>query len=531
MAQTKTPGVYINEINAFSNSVVEVATAVPAFIGYTEKAMRGNQVLTNIPTRISSIGEFHDMFGYGPANLDSGPTTKYDYTPHTTDSGFDLKPVANSQFYLYSSMRLFFDNGGGPCYIISVGNYKSASKSKDALTALPLAALLKEQEPTMVVVPDAVLLDADGWLGVAQLVLAHCGKMQSRVAILDVFNGNQKRTNDANDVISGTKGFRALTSDFLKYGAAYYPWINTGILEDSSVDYSQLSDSGRTALVTALNAEAALNYPPLDPAVPGTPNPKLAPLQTVIKVVTPAAPAAAPAGGDGTAAPAQESAADAKTRKATHQTLFTVSPLYKQVMMELKKQLNMLPPSGAMAGVYTRTDNNLGVFKAPANTGIVSAISPTVNINQDEQEDLNVPLDGKAVNAIRTFIGQGMLIWGARTLDGNSQDWRYINVRRTMIMLEQSIKIATQAYVFAPNTDLTWVTIKNMITNFLTNQWKSGALAGAKPEDAFSVDVGLGSTMTGDDILDGYMRVMVKVAVVRPAEFIIITFQQKMQTS
>ena len=154
-----------------------------------------------------------------------------------------------------------------------------------------------------------------------------------------------------------------------------------------------------------------------------------------------------------------------------------------------------------------------------------------MNISNDDQEDLNVPIEGKAVNAIRTFLGRGVLVWGARTLDGNSQDWRYVNVRRTMIMLEQSIKMACDAYVFAPNDAGTWLMVKNMIENFLSNQWKSGALAGVKPADAYDVSVGLGSTMTGNDILEGYMRVTVRVAVVRPAEFIVITFQQKMQTS
>ena len=82
-----------------------------------------------------------------------------------------------------------------------------------------------------------------------------------------------------------------------------------------------------------------------------------------------------------------------------------------------------------------------------------------------------------------------------------------------------------------PNTALTWSTVKNMIINFLTQQWKAGVLMGSKPEDAFQVDVGLGSTMTGNDVLDGYMRVSVKVCMVRPAEFIILKFYHKLQTS
>lgn len=116
-------------------------------------------------------------------------------------------------------------------------------------------------------------------------------------------------------------------------------------------------------------------------------------------------------------------------------------------------------------------------------------------------------------------------------MDGNSQDWRYINVRRTMIYLEQSVKNAARAYVFEPNDAGTWINMKCMIENFLRSVWKRGGLAGATPEDAFEVHVGLGDTMTGEDILEGILRITVLVAISRPAEFIEITFQQQMQKS
>jgi phage tail sheath protein FI len=206
-------------------------------------------------------------------------------------------------------------------------------------------------------------------------------------------------------------------------------------------------------------------------------------------------------------------------------------PFYRPLMNALLDQVNLLPPSGAIAGVYARTDFTRGVFKAPAGTSILSAVKPMVAVTDDDQQDLNVPLDGKAINAIRTVPGYGVMVWGARTLNGNSQDTRYVNVRRTLIMLEQSIKAAAQAFMFEPNTATTWVSVESMISNFLTNQWKAGALFGATPAQAFSVGVGLGVTMTADDILDGYLKVLVKVAVVRPAEFILLTFQQTMPTS
>ena len=182
-----------------------------------------------------------------------------------------------------------------------------------------------------------------------------------------------------------------------------------------------------------------------------------------------------------------------------------------------------------MAGVYTTVDNTRGVWKAPANIGLSGVVSPAVPLSFEQQEDLNVPMDGKAVNAIRSFPGQGTLVWGARTLAGNSNDWRYVNVRRTMIFLEQSIRAAVRAFVFAPNTSSTWITVKGMVDNFLMSQWRAGALVGSTPDSAYQVSVGLGSTMTQEDILDGIMRVTVLVAPSRPAEFIVITIVQEQQ--
>jgi phage tail sheath protein FI len=201
-------------------------------------------------------------------------------------------------------------------------------------------------------------------------------------------------------------------------------------------------------------------------------------------------------------------------------------------MDEIRNRLNLLPPAAAMAGIWCMVDNTRGVWKAPANVSLSMVIAPAINLSSEEQQQMNVDaVTGKSINAIRTFPGQGTLVWGARTLDGNSLDWRYINVRRTMIMIEQSLRLACKAYVFEPNNTNTWVTIKTMINNFLTNLWEQGALQGAKPEDAFGVQVGLGATMTADDILNGILRVTVLVAMVRPAEFIEITFEQQQVAS
>lgn len=148
------------------------------------------------------------------------------------------------------------------------------------------------------------------------------------------------------------------------------------------------------------------------------------------------------------------------------------------------------------------------------------------------QDSLNVDTTaGKSINAIRTFTGKGTLVWGSRTLAGNDNEWRYVPVRRFFNMVEESVKKATGQFVFEPNDANTWVKVRAMIENFLILQWRAGALAGAKPDDAFYVRVGLGQTMTAEDILNGFMHIEIGMAVVRPAEFIILKFSHKLQQS
>ena len=206
---------------------------------------------------------------------------------------------------------------------------------------------------------------------------------------------------------------------------------------------------------------------------------------------------------------------------------------YANMMKAVAAKANVLPPCSAMAGVITTIDNSIGVWNAPANVNIDSVLNPMVNINNEDQETLNVDvLAGKSINAIRSFFGRGpAIVWGARTLDGNSNDWKYVNVRRTLIMIEQSVKNAAEQLVFKPNDATTWNTCTGMIKSFLRTIWTNGGLQGATADDAFTVLVGLGKTMTPQDILAGIMRVSVKVAVVHPAEFIIITYEQEMAKS
>ncbi len=210
--------------------------------------------------------------------------------------------------------------------------------------------------------------------------------------------------------------------------------------------------------------------------------------------------------------------------------LIASSAVYANITQAIKNEGIIVPPSGAVAGVYASVDATRGVWKAPANVSLNTVIEPMVTINDNMQDDLNVDVNaGKSINAIRAFTGKGILVWGARTLEGNSNDWRYISVRRFYIMVEETVKKAAFQFVFEPNDGKTWVRLRAMIENYLSNLWSQGALAGAKPEAAYYVKVGLGQTMTFQDVLDGKMIVEIGMAPVRPAEFIILRFSQVQQ--
>ena len=206
--------------------------------------------------------------------------------------------------------------------------------------------------------------------------------------------------------------------------------------------------------------------------------------------------------------------------------------LYNTIKSMLSNYTLELYPSAAMAGVYTSVDGDRGVWKAPANVSLAMVNEPGVLINDDDQGLLNVdPGSGKSINAIRKFTGRGIMVWGSRTLAGNDNEWRYINVKRLFIYVEESIKKATEFVVFEPNTAATWQRIKSMSEAFLTGLWRDGGLAGATAKDAFFVRVGLGTTMTPQDILEGRMIVEIGMAASRPAEFIILRFSHKLQES
>ncbi|HQU78828.1 MAG TPA: phage tail sheath C-terminal domain-containing protein [Azonexus sp.] len=649
MPTYRTPDVYIEEISVFPPSVAEVETAIPAFIGYTANTTlitAGD--LVNVPRRVKSLLEFESYYGRGPtytvtrANLD--------------EAGNFLTADISNSYVMYDSLRLFYDNGGGDCYIVSVGAYKVSGSpvDRDEVKA-GVQALAKVDEPTILLFPDAATLNADDLAAVQQEALKQCGELKDRVAVLDLRQADPH----------GASFRDKIGINNLKYGAAYTPWLKLNY--SKALGYAQVRDkvfiNGIQTPLTDLSSEPAIlaalaaldqltadgttlaaavsayagagetlasafakklaaykSEPAPDPTdiallfeyvfgiakvvdglvdasplsnaklvadinttIAGTLAPAYSALIALEKEMaadivtaggaytvewdqnTPPATAAwgsifgasAPAASSGNTAGATVKAvmdsalpglqkgfstasgaiagivsAIANYRGLNEQTLTESFTPYRNVIKGIGSTLTLCPPSGAIAGIYALVDSQRGVWKAPANVSLNGVIAPAASFTTSETDELNVhAATGKSINAIRAFVGKGTLVWGARTLAGNDNEWRYISVRRFFNMVEESIKKSTYWAVFEPNDANTWVKVRGMIENYLTQKWREGALAGATTKEAFFVRCGLGVTMSAQDILEGRMNVEIGMAVVRPAEFIILKFSHKLQTS
>jgi phage tail sheath protein FI len=214
------------------------------------------------------------------------------------------------------------------------------------------------------------------------------------------------------------------------------------------------------------------------------------------------------------------------TEILTHRNIIdsTYAAMYHpwlNVFDPLDKKNIMIPPSGSVLGIYARSDNTRGVHKAPANEVVRGCTGLSVPFNKGEQDILNP----KGVNLIRSFPGQGIRVWGARTASSDPS-WKYVNVRRLFIYLEESIKANTNWVVFEPNDERLWARVKRTIDGFLRTMWRDGALAGSTEADAFFCNIGP-STMSQDDIDNGRLICVIGVAPVKPAEFVIFRITQK----
>lgn len=468
---------YSKEIPHLPISVTAVATAVPAFIGYTQKADKNSSYdLVFIPTYITSLLEYEQYFGTMNSEVinvhisDELSKTGTTVNLISRDISIQINPSKNIMYY---QMQLFFANGGSACYIISLGPLKT-SISKRALKK-GLDKIDNYSGPTLIIFPEGInLTKAEDLYNLYNEALIQSYNLRDRFVIMDISKNLPADKNEIDFFRENITG--GIIPASLKYGAAYYPLFITSMLY-------RYVDSSVTIVHKTITKRAGKN----------------------------------------------DVKGNGEFNKLTLNEIFAKDmSVYTSIKTEIAKYTVTLPPSAAVAGIYSAVDSAKGVWKAPA-ASLTNVNAPSVLINDVQQVSLNIDVNaGKSINPIREFSGKGILVWGSRTLAGNDNDWRYISVCRFFMMVENSIKNALKNYASDPNEINTWIVIKSMINNFLTLQWRQGALQGIKPEDAFFVRLGVGETMTTQDVLDGRMIVEIGMAPVQPAEFIIINIIQQM---
>ena len=464
MPEHNSPGIYIEEISSQVPSIKSVATAIPVFIGYTQKAhLKETGDLLYIPFRIASVAEYEYYFGM--ADFEKGIEITFENDDNDVIAVGTVNQKTMSHYLTYYWLQLFFLNGGSACYIVSTGNYMDDGIIKLSDLNAGLESAKEVDEITLLLFPDSVNLESyTEYYSIYEAAMKQCAELQDRFTILTVSHTSNDISMWKNDVAL-LRSSLDLDIKYLQYAAAYFPRLYTSIQFNTSDELVKIVSNGAGDL------------------------------------------------------------------PATLAELKSVNKGYYDLAIKSIQQIEMrLPASPAVAGVYAQTDSTRGVWKAPANINIDAAIRPEYVLTQQEQEDLNGEQSlGKYINVIRTFTGKGpAIIWGARTLAGNDNEWRYISVRRYFNMVGESCREAAEAFIFEPNDANTWTRLKVLIENYLVQQWRAGALMGVKPEEAFFVQAGLGATMTQTDIDNGNLIVEIGMAVIRPAEFIVLRVSVKM---
>lgn len=512
-----TPGVYVSEVSTFSNTIESVPTAIPAFIGYPPKAEKDGISYINKVHKVGSFIEFNEIYGVTAPRLYSILPNYYlkEVEEEPLDGNFVQIGLAYyhmiadplTQYYFYQSVKLFFENGGTEAYIVATGTYGEPTQNiqqigettvnsnvvlNDLLNGLGL--LKNEMNPTMYICPEATLLSLEENGTLMKAMLLQQSEMQTGICIFDIIGSKYP---DPLLYMDSVTIFRENTGSIgLSYGVAYYPFLKTTLTHRGDILFKNFFGGDLDALDALLHMDLGGNTN-LDTALGDIANPNAT-----------------------------------QTDSQKNEALLRVSPLYRELVDLATKMVNLVPPSGAMAGVIAMKDTTDGVWTSPANVSIAGVHEVAIDLSDDDQAQLTIDsFSGKSINAIRSFQGKGILVWGARTLDGNSGDWKYISVRRTMLFIEQSCKLATSAYVFEPNNTTTWLSVKMMISDFMEKLYRDGALQGTTASQAYRVDCGLGTTMTAQDIALGHMVVFIKVALVRPDEFIVLNFTQQMALS
>ncbi|MEL5381321.1 phage tail sheath family protein [Serratia ureilytica] len=504
----KVPGVYVEEIHGASLSIQSGETAVPVFVGIFNAIKTPTEELGEWPcVRVESWLDFTQQFA-------SSDHIEIKLAETVSKSKINFVPYMGSH-----SVRLYFENGGGPCYILAIDVDKERARS--AVSSHLLSAIERHPEITLLC-----------WC-------EYAGKKDDQLVYSALSAGG------------GTNGERFLLADAWPQGkselpsawkfetyqvpdhtqvASYFPALRTQYVRDYRDENSVRISSVKKHLT-------ALGLPGSHDII------TLAALRSAIAKANAKGNNVPKTDLKNTASPQNIAPKVSEASSAVDVHIQTRDTFLQQVEMLIDLHRPAPSPvvlraSVAMAGVYARVDRERGVWKAPANiavTGVTALVAQgeegegrwkhPVPVRMDDA--LNTKLVDAGINALRPFRGQGILVWGARTMAPAVQTaWRYVPVRRLFNTIERDARAALRTVVFEPNSPVVWEQVRGALNNYLHALWRKGALQGEAPEQAYYVHIGLGVTMSQDDIDQGRMVVKVGVAAVRPAEFIVLTLTQ-----
>jgi phage tail sheath protein FI len=452
--------------NPVSSSIPDVPTAIAAFVGYTEKAIDQDKSLEMRPVRIRAFSQYIQYFG-GPYKIQKEDLVSVS-EPYLGSATPRMK--VGKTFFLYEVIRQFYENGGEECYIVSVGDYGHTVHLGGGSPAQSegLSGGLKQLEyidrPTLLSIPDAVLLPQEDYYTLVQMGLAHCKKMGNRFFIIDL----PERDDVPESWIQTIHTFQHQIGEVnLEYGAAYTPW-----------QYSTRPSTFRTALIKHYTGDK------------------------IPRIIL-------------------------QKDNLSHRDTGPQTPP-PELITTLKKELSRTPPSGSVLGELVASDKTRGLWKAPSGLPLKGVSGPCLNITTEMQTLLAgvVP-----INAIRYFRGKGTLLWGFRTLNGSFQDWYYVPAVRLFLCIEKSLKRMMAHVTSLPNNETTWSVIRNQAMDYLEGLWRAGAFVGDKPQLAYFVKIGLGETITTQDVLSGKIRLEAGIAPLRPGEFISLQITQQLESA
>lgn len=501
MPEYVAPGVFIEEIPAGPKPIEGVSTSTAAFVGITEQGPM------NQPTFITNLGEFARIFG-----------------GHIKES------------YLAYAVQGFFQNGGKRCYVVRIADPDAAKAASETFAnASLLVSALNEGswgnhlEVSIEVEGGApsskfnlVVRDADsqkeletfGRLSVDKQEKRYFANAQvvngvSQLIVIGAANTSPESvSNEKKGLAGGANGIDSIAASHFE-GTTTQEGLRTGLVSLEAVDDVNILCVPDVMIPNADGTGPRFQDSDVK-SIQGKILEQCSRLKDRFAILDPLK---------------GKTVDDVHTWRMDNLESKYAALYYPWIRVSDTIQADnettrLIPPSGHIAGIYARTDVTRGVHKAPANEVIRGAVDLERVITHGEQEKLNP--DG--INCIRQFPGRGTRVWGARTVSGDPE-WKYVNVRRLFLYLEESIEKAVDWVVFEPNAEPLWKRVTRSVTAFLNSAWRGGMLMGRTPDEAFFVKCDR-TTMTQQDIDNGRLICVIGVAPVKPAEFVIFRIHQ-----